>query len=57
MNKAAVVEANAKEGAPRSVVLQNADPAFPMNPFELVMAYEEHGRVLPVFSDFDYFLV
>ena len=28
-----------------------------MNPFELLMAYEEHNRVFPVVSDFDAFLV
>lgn len=57
MNNAAILDTNVKEGAPRAVVLQNADSAFPMNPFELLMAYEENGRVLPVVSDFDCFLV
>lgn len=31
-------------GQPRPVVYQYADPDSPMNPFELLMAYEEHGR-------------
>ena len=33
-----------KPGQPRAVVYQHADPDSPMNPFELLMAYEEHGR-------------
>lgn len=46
------------DGSPRTVLWQYADPdECPMNPFELLMAYEEHGRVLPVVSDFDPFLV
>ena len=45
------------DGAPRAVVYQNADRDDPLNPFELLMAYEENGRVLPVVSDFDCFLV
>lgn len=44
--------------APRPVVYQyNNDPMQAMNPKDLVMAYEENGRVLPVVSDFDCFLV
>lgn len=46
-----------RKGAPRVVIYQNADPDSPMNPFELLMAYEEENRVLPVVSDFDCFLV
>merc|ERR1712137_103416 len=46
-----------KEGGPRTVLIQNADPDSPMNPFEVLMAYEEMGQVLPVVSDFDCFLV
>jgi hypothetical protein len=57
MNNAAVLSTNARTGEPQPVVLQNSDPASPMNPLELVMAYEEHGSVLPVVSDFDCFLV
>lgn len=30
------------EGEPQTVIYQNADPESPMNPFELLMAYEEH---------------
>lgn len=32
------------EGAPKAVVYQNADRDDPMNPFELLMAYEENGE-------------
>jgi len=48
-----------KEGAPRTVLWQNANPEADssMNPLELLMAYEEHNRVYPVVSDFDAFLV
>ncbi|CAB9497546.1 Rac exchanger 2 protein [Seminavis robusta] len=46
-----------QEGAPVPVVYQNADRDDPMNPFEMLMAYEEDGRVRPVVSDFDCFLV
>lgn len=47
------------QGSPRTVLMQHADPDSPMNPFELLMAYEdeENGQVLPVVSDFDCFLV
>ena len=34
------------EGAPTAVVYQNADRDDPMNPFELLMAYEENGKSL-----------
>lgn len=43
----------------RAVILQmdgNAD-ADPLQPQTFVVAYEEHGRVIPVASDFDAFLV
>jgi len=43
----------------RAVILQmddNAD-ADPLQPQTLVIAYEEYGRVIPVCSDFDAFLV
>ena len=45
--------------SPVPVLWQNAggDPKLSLNPFELLMAYEEHGRVFPVVSDFDAFLV
>jgi len=46
-----------KEGAPRTVLIQHADHDSPMNPFELLMAYEQNGHVLPVVSDFDCLLV
>ena len=41
---------------PRPVVYQK-DVNNAMEPRTLLMAYEEHGRVLPVVSDFDCFLV
>jgi len=53
----AAIRAQPKEDAPRAVVYHCADPDSPMNPFELLVAYEEHGRVKPVVSDFDCFLV
>jgi hypothetical protein len=53
----AAIRAEPKEGAPRAVVYQSADADSPMNPFELLVAYEEDGRVMPVVSDFDCFLV
>ena len=51
--------------SPRAVVWQYTDPyqpptepdPNPMLPQTLLMAYEEHGRVLPVVSDFDCFLL
>ena len=42
---------------PTAVLIQNDSSRDPFNPFELLMAYEENGRVLPVVSDFDNFLV
>lgn len=50
---------------PRAVVWQYTDPYLPptepdpdpMMPQTLLMAYEEHGRVMPVVSDFDCFLL
>jgi len=53
----AAIRAEPKKDAPRAVVYQNADSDSPMNPFELLIAYEEDGRVMPVVSDFDCFLV
>lgn len=53
----AAIRAEPKENAPRAVVYQGADPDSPMNPFELLVAYEENSRVMPVVSDFDCFLV
>ena len=41
----------------RRTVLFSAGEGDPLNPFELLMAYEEHGHVKPVVSDFDCFLV
>lgn len=46
----AAIRAQPKEGAPRACVYQHADSGEPMNPFELLVAYEEHGRVMPVVS-------
>ena len=51
--------------SPRAVVWQYTDPYLPptepdpdpMMPQTLLMAYEEHGRVMPVVSDFDCFLL
>jgi len=53
------------EDSPRAVVWQYTDPYSPptepdpdpMLPQTLLMAYEENGRVLPVVSDFDCFLL
>ena len=43
---------------PRPVAYQsNPDPHKALDPKDLVMAYEEDGRVMPVVSDFDCFLV
>jgi len=44
------------DGAPRAVVYQMSEEC-PMDPRKLLMAYEEHGRVKPVVSDFDCFLL
>jgi hypothetical protein len=46
----AAIRAQPKEDAPRACVYQYADSGEPMNPFELLVAYEEHGRVMPVVS-------
>jgi len=54
-----------EEDTPRAVVWQYTDPYLPPNepdpdpmmPQTLLMAYEEHGRVMPVVSDFDCFLL
>lgn len=50
-----------KDDGPKTVILQYEAPdeenVDPMNPLNLVMAYEEHGRVMPVVSDFDCFIV
>jgi 3',5'-cyclic-nucleotide phosphodiesterase len=54
-----------KEDSPRAVVWQYTDPYLPPNepdpdpmmPQTLLMAYEENGRVMPVVSDFDCFLL
>lgn len=51
------LQAKAKEGNPRAVLYQNSDAGDPMNPFELLMAYEEDEYVKPVVSDFDCLLV
>lgn len=53
------------EDSPRAVVWQYTDPYLPpsepdpdpMLPQTLLVAYEEHGRVMPVVSDFDCFLL
>ena len=41
----------------KPVLIQNASASDPMNPFELLMAYEENGKVEPVVGDFDNLLV
>mmetsp|Transcript_34646 Transcript_34646/g.84008 ORF Transcript_34646/g.84008 Transcript_34646/m.84008 type:complete len:920 (+) Transcript_34646:423-3182(+) len=50
-----------KNGGPKTVILQYEAPGDvdpdPMDPRNLVMAYEENGRIMPVVSDFDCFLV
>ena len=58
MNVYALLARPASKDSPKAVVVQNAK-SDPMNPHELLMAYEERGlrRVLPVASDFDAFLV
>ena len=43
-------------GEPRAVVYQMSESS-PMEPRMLLMAYEEYGRVKPVVSDFDCFLL
>ena len=46
---------------PRPVITHYVDPndrnPNPLNPKDLLMAYEDHGRVMPVVSDFDCFLI
>eukprot|EP00934_Nitzschia_sp_Nitz4_P004621 Nitzschia sp. Nitz4//scaffold136_size62208//53331//58820//NITZ4_006378-RA/size62208-processed-gene-0.42-mRNA-1//-1//CDS//3329535648//4611//frame0 len=54
-NNAAIISQPATPNGPKAVVYQMGTDPF--NPHELVMAYEEEGRVLPVVSDFDGFLV
>jgi hypothetical protein len=44
----AALRSKPHEGAPRPVVFQNADRDDPMNPFEILMAYEEHGVFVEV---------
>ena len=58
MNVYALLAKPASKESPKAVVVQNAK-SDPMNPHELLMAYEESDqrRVLPVASDFDAFLV
>jgi len=49
------------KGGPRPVIWQQPHPETgyenPMNPLSLLVAYEEVGRVIPVVSDFDCFLI
>jgi hypothetical protein len=56
MNLAAL-QVPAREGYTRAVLWSNASSSNPFNVHELLMAYEENGRVRPVVSDFDPFLV
>ncbi|KAL7534355.1 hypothetical protein ACHAWF_004810, partial [Thalassiosira exigua] len=59
------IKNEADPDTPRAVVWQYTDPYLPptepdpdpMMPQTLLMAYEEHGRVMPVVSDFDCFLL
>mmetsp|Transcript_38573 Transcript_38573/g.81128 ORF Transcript_38573/g.81128 Transcript_38573/m.81128 type:complete len:1434 (-) Transcript_38573:177-4478(-) len=61
----ASIKNECEEDTPRAVVWQYTDPYLPptepdpdpMMPQTLLMAYEEHGRVMPVVSDFDCFLL
>merc|ERR1712176_427009 len=46
------VRNNPGPGEPRAVVYQYSE-YHPMEPRTLLMAYEEHGHVLPVVADFD----
>jgi len=50
-----------KYGGPKTVILQYEAPGEenpnPMDPRNLVMAYEEDNRIMPVVSDFDCFIV
>jgi hypothetical protein len=51
------LQAPAVFGRPKAVLIQNANTGDQLNPFELLMAYEENEKVLPVVSDFDNLLV
>jgi len=61
----ASIKKEPEEDSPRAVVWQYTDPYLPPNepdpdpmmPQTLLMAYEEHGSVKPVVSDFDCFLL
>lgn len=53
----AAIHRKIEEGEPRAVVWQQAPDDDPLCSQCLLMAYEEHGRVLPVVSDFDCFMV
>ena len=61
----ASIKKEVEEDSPRAVVWQYTDPYLPPNepdpdpmmPQTLLMAYEEHGSVKPVVSDFDCFLL
>eukprot|EP00980_Cylindrotheca_fusiformis_P012605 scaffold3084_cov144-Cylindrotheca_fusiformis.AAC.53 len=64
MNFAALRPKQAVDRKPpqsRPVLSQYVDPndkeSDPLNPLDLLMAYEEDGRVMPVVSDFDCFMV
>jgi len=54
MNSACI---RAFDGAMHRAVILQMDDSDPLRPQTLVVAYEEHGRVIPVASDFDAFLV
>ncbi|KAL3821634.1 hypothetical protein ACHAXA_006054 [Cyclostephanos tholiformis] len=61
----ASIKNECEDDVPRAVVWQYTDPYLPpsepdpdpMMPQTLLMAYEENGRVMPVVSDFDCFLL
>lgn len=61
----ASIKNKCEDDMPRAVVWQFTDPYLPPNepdpdvmlPQTLLMAYEENGRVMPVVSDFDCFLL
>jgi len=57
MNNSALTYPPKFPGAPRAVVWQLAGMDSSYCPLHLVMGYEEHGRVKPVVSDFDSFLM
>eukprot|EP00567_Pseudictyota_dubia_P012368 CAMPEP_0197444196 /NCGR_PEP_ID=MMETSP1175-20131217/9732_1 /TAXON_ID=1003142 /ORGANISM="Triceratium dubium, Strain CCMP147" /LENGTH=622 /DNA_ID=CAMNT_0042974939 /DNA_START=63 /DNA_END=1931 /DNA_ORIENTATION=- len=51
-------EKDTKEhSGPRAVLWQHPEADHPMCPRTLLMAYEENGRVVPVVSDFDCFIM